>query len=118
MRDGLWMMDPVSHENEVERAAVRAIVNFPIDKCVPCHRANDCHEQQAHKKDTSAPECSSKKAPHTPNDLFRRKEFGLCAYWPTNAELAAAALNLPPGDWTTRWDIETRSTGTRALSWG
>ena len=28
----------------------------------------------------------------TPNYLFRRKVFGLCAYWPRNAELLATAL--------------------------
>jgi hypothetical protein len=27
-----------------------------------------------------------------PNYLFRRKEFGLSAYWPRNAELLATAL--------------------------
>jgi hypothetical protein len=28
----------------------------------------------------------------SPNYLFRRKEFGLSAYWPRNAELLATAL--------------------------
>jgi hypothetical protein len=26
--------------------------------------------------------------------LFNRKEFGLCRYWPTNAELLATALSM------------------------
>ena len=28
----------------------------------------------------------------TPNYLFRRKVFGVCAYWPRNTELLATAL--------------------------
>jgi hypothetical protein len=28
------------------------------------------------------------------NYLFDRKEFGLCRYWPTNAELLALTLNM------------------------
>jgi hypothetical protein len=63
------------------------VVPQPIDENTPCVVVNALAVHPDYKFTLHV----------SPSDnyLFKRKGFGLCWYWPRNAELVASALNMP-----------------------
>jgi hypothetical protein len=67
MRHRLWMMDPIPYKYKINHAAIRAVIQLPINMRIPDWNAKAQQQRHTREKHASALHATWKPTIHTPN---------------------------------------------------